>query len=129
MSRETNDYFLRVVVPLLFIMAVAYVSIFIPLSHFEAIVTIQVTALLSAVALYLSLPAIDSDATTLSDRIFLFAYLSVTVMIVISVLRMNPLFAERPRALVALAATHAILIPLLALAMAIYVQRASLGLG
>ncbi len=129
MSRETNDYFLRVVVPLLFIMAVAYVSIFIPLSHFEAIVTIQVTALLSAVALYLSLPAVDSDATTLSDRIFLFAYLSVTMMIVISVLRMNPLFAERPRALKALAATHAVLIPLLALVMALYVQRASLGLG
>ncbi len=129
MSRETNDYFLRVVVPLLFIMAVAYVSIFIPLSHFEAIVTIQVTALLSAVALYLSLPAIDSDATTLSDRIFLFAYLSVTVMIAISVLRINPLFEARPKALMALTATHVVLIPLLALAMAVFVQRASLGLG
>jgi hypothetical protein len=129
MERETTDYFLRVVVPLLFIMAVAYVSIFIPLSHFEAIVTIQVTALLSAVALYLALPAIDSDGTTLSDRIFLFAYLAVTVMIAISVLRINPFVTERPLVATGLTITHVILIPLLALAMAIYVQRASLGLG
>jgi hypothetical protein len=129
MSRETTDYFLRVVVPLLFIMAVAYLSIFIPLSHFEAIVTIQVTALLSAVALYLALPAIDSDGTTLSDRIFLFAYLAVTVMIAISVLRINPYFEERPRALLGLTITHVILVPVLALGMAIYVQRASMGLG
>jgi Periplasmic binding protein len=129
MSRETTDYFLRVVVPLLFIMAVAYLSIFIPLTHFEAIVTIQVTALLSAVALYLSLPAIDSDGTTLSDRIFLFAYLAVTVMIAISVLRINPYFEERPRALLGLTVTHVILVPILALAMAMYVQRASMGLG
>jgi len=129
MERETTDYFLRVVVPLLFIMAVAYVSIFIPLSHFEAIVTIQVTALLSAVALYLSLPAIDSDGTTLSDRIFLFAYLAVTVMIAISVLRINPFITDRPKAQMALTVAHVVLIPLLALIMAIYVQRASMGLG
>ncbi len=129
MSRETTDYFLRVVVPLLFIMAVAYLSIFIPLSHFEAIVTIQVTALLSAVALYLALPAIDSDGTTLSDRIFLFAYLAVTVMIAISVLRINPYFEERPKALLGLTITHVVLVPFLALGMAIYVQRASMGLG
>lgn len=129
LSRETTDYFLRVVVPLLFILAVAYVSIFIPLSHFEAIVTIQVTALLSAVALYLSLPAIDSDTTTLSDRIFLFAYMAVTLMIAISVLRIHPLVGERPKVQSALSAIHIIVVPLLALAMAIYVQRASLGLG
>jgi hypothetical protein len=129
MSRETTDYFLRVVVPLLFIMAVAYLSIFIPLNHFEAIVTIQVTALLSAVALYLALPAIDSDGTTLSDRIFLFAYLAVTVMIAISVLRINPYFEERPKALMGLTITHVVLVPFLALGMAIYVQRASMGLG
>jgi hypothetical protein len=129
MERETTDYFLRVVVPLLFIMTVAYVSIFIPLSHFEAIVTIQVTALLSAVALYLALPAIDSDGTTLSDRIFLFAYLAVTVMIAISVLRINPFVTERPVVQTALTITHVILIPMLALIMAFYVQRASLGLG
>ena len=56
MKRQTTDYFLRVVVPLGFILIVAYLSIFIPRAHFEAIVTIQVTALLSAVALYLALP-------------------------------------------------------------------------
>jgi len=129
MERETTDYFLRVVVPLLFIMAVAYVSIFIPLSHFEAIVTIQVTALLSAVALYLSLPTIDSDGTTLSDRIFLFAYLAVTVMIAISVLRISSFVSERPRLQLALSAAHVVLIPVLAMAMAVYVQTASIGVG
>ncbi len=47
MARQTTDYFLRVVVPLgTFILLVAYLSIFIPRAHFEAIVTIQITALL-----------------------------------------------------------------------------------
>ncbi|MGE0698724.1 MAG: ABC transporter substrate-binding protein, partial [Hyphomicrobiaceae bacterium] len=40
MKRQTTDYYLRVVVPLAFILVVAYLSIFIPISHFEAIVTI-----------------------------------------------------------------------------------------
>ena len=64
MSRQTTDYFLRVVVPLAILHFVAYLSIFIPRTKFQAIVTIQVTALLSAVALYLALPKIDADTTT-----------------------------------------------------------------
>lgn len=93
MKRQTTDYFLRVVVPLAFILAVAYLSIFIPISHFEAVVTIQVTALLSAVALYLSLPKLDSDAATVSDRIFVFNYMMVSVMIAISIIRKNRIVA------------------------------------
>ncbi len=89
MKRETTDYFLRVVVPLAFILIVAYLSIFIPQSHLEAIVTIQITALLSAVALYLSLPKLETDTATISDRIFVFDYMMVSVMIVISILRIN----------------------------------------
>jgi len=73
---------------LAFIVFVAYMSIFIPLSQFEAIVTIQVTALLSAVALYLALPKVDAgEGTTISDRVFLFAYSAVSLMIVVSILR------------------------------------------
>ncbi len=126
MSRETTDYFLRVVVPLLFILAVAYLSIFIPLSHFEAIVTIQVTALLSAVALYLSLPEIDGDVTTVSDRIFLFNYMATTLMIGISVLRINGFVSRRPRLQKTLAAVHVLAVPLLALAMGYYLHQATL---
>jgi hypothetical protein len=127
MSRETTDYFLRVVVPLLFILAVAYLSIFIPLSHFEAIVTIQVTALLSAVALYLSLPEIDGDVTTVSDRIFLFNYMATTLMIGISVLRINRFVSARPRLQTALAVLHVLAVPLMALTMGYYLHQATLG--
>ncbi len=61
MKREATDYFLTVVIPLAFIMIIAYLAIFIPGGHFEAIVTIQVTALLSAVALYIAIPKVNSD--------------------------------------------------------------------
>ena len=94
MKRETTDYFLRVVVPLAFILIVAYLSIFIPQSHLEAIVTIQITALLSAVALYLSLPKLEADTATISDRIFVFDYMMVSFMIVISILRINKRIAK-----------------------------------
>jgi len=125
MTRQTTDYFLRVVVPLAFILTVAYLSIFIPRAHFEAIVTIQVTALLSAVALYLALPKIDADTATLSDRIFLFIYMAVSLMIAISIVRISPFIAHRPRVQRALGLVHVALIPVLALLMASYVLHAS----
>lgn len=125
MKRQTTDYYLRVVVPLAFILIVAYLSVFIPHSHFEAIVTIQVTALLSAVALYLSLPKLDTDTATLSDRIFLFDYLLVSVMIVISILMVNRHVAARPWLKQGLAAFHIVVIPVLVIAMAAYLY--SLG--
>lgn len=128
MQRQTTDYYLRVVVPLAFILAVAYMSIFIPMGHFEAIVTIQVTALLSAVALYLALPKVDAgDSTTMSDRIFLFIYTAVSLMIVISILRVSRPVTQSRWIGKALSLTHVALIPAAVAAMAFYVYRASLG--
>jgi hypothetical protein len=125
MSRETTDYYLRVVVPLAFILIVAYLSIFIPQTHFEAIVTIQVTALLSAVALYIALPQIDADSTTLSDRIFVFTYMAVSLMIGLSILRMNEAVAARPRLQMVLGVVHVAVIPIMVAAMALYIHRIS----
>jgi hypothetical protein len=121
MKRETTDYYLRVVVPLAFILIVAYLSIFIPSVHLEAIVTIQVTALLSAVALYLSLPQIDADSATISDKIFVFDYMMVSVMIVISILRAHRSIAIRPWLYNTLSMIHIALVPLLVLGMAWWV--------
>lgn len=127
MTRQTTDYFLRVVVPLAFILIVAYLSIFIPKSHFEAIVTIQVTALLSAVALYLSLPKLDADTATLSDRIFVFDYMMVSLMIVISILQVNRFVAARAWLKGALGFIHVAVIPLLVAAAAYYVHALSVA--
>ncbi len=121
MSRQTTDYYLRVVVPLAFILIVAYLSIFIPQSHFEAIVTIQVTALLSAVALYLSLPKLDADTATLSDRLFVFNYLMVSVMIGISILRVNSRIAHHKWLKRTFAFFHIAGVPLAVAAVAWYV--------
>ncbi|KUO57728.1 MAG: hypothetical protein APF80_02515 [Alphaproteobacteria bacterium BRH_c36] len=125
MQREVNDYVLRVIAPLLFILIVAYVSIFIPHPHFEAIVTIQVTALLSAVALYLSLPQLDSDTATLSDRLFLFYYLMVSVMIIITIARINKHVAARKWLKLSLGFVHTLGIPLAVAAMAWHVYALS----
>ncbi len=127
MKRQTTDYYLRVVVPLLFILIVAYLSIFIPQSHFEAIVTIQVTALLSAVALYISLPKLDSDTATVSDRIFVFDYMMVSLMIVISILRVNRLIAHRKGLQRFLGVVHIVAVPLMLVAMAWHVNALSMG--
>ncbi len=113
MKRQTTDYLLRVVVPLGFILIVAYLSIFIPRSNFEAIVTIQVTALLSAVALYLALPALESDSATLSDRMFVFVYMMVAVMIAISILRVNQYVATRKWMIWTLDTFHVVVLPIL----------------
>jgi uncharacterized membrane protein AbrB (regulator of aidB expression) len=50
---------------------------------------IQVTALLSSIALYLALPKVDSDQATLSDKIFMMTYAAVSLMIGLSILKDN----------------------------------------
>lgn len=127
MKRETTDYYLRVVVPLIFILIVAYLSIFIPREHFEAIVTIQVTALLSAVALYLSIPKVGSDHATVSDRIFLFDYMAVSLMIAISIMRVSPRLRSKPVVDRLLATGHIVGVPLLVFGMMLYVSRLDTG--
>jgi ABC-type branched-subunit amino acid transport system substrate-binding protein len=125
MKREATDYYLTVVIPLAFIMIIAYLAIFIPGAHFEAIVTIQVTALLSAVALYLTIPKVDSDQATISDKIFLFNYMLTALMIGISILRVNR-GVDKVRWLdKGLGALHVVLIPVMVLLMALYVLGSS----
>lgn len=127
MRRETTDYFLRVVVPLAFILCVAYLAYFIPLSRFDSIVAIQVTALLSAVALYISLPKIEADRATLSDRIFLFDYLMVSIMIAITILRINPFVETRKWMRGTLGISHILIIPVVVAAAAFYVYGKSIA--
>lgn len=123
MRREATDYYLRVVVPLGFILIVAYLSIFIPREHFEAVVTIQVTALLSAVALYLSIPKVGNDAATISDRIFLIDYLAVSAMIAISIARVNPWLRGRDGVDVVLKWVHIFGLPVLIAGMTYYLAN------
>lgn len=113
MDRQATDYYLQVVIPLAFILIVAYLSIFIPKENFEAVVTIQVTALLSAVALYLSIPKVASDTATISDRIFLVDYMAVSLMIVISIMRVNPRILENKKFASILDWVHVAGIPIL----------------
>ncbi len=125
MERQTTDYFLRVIVPLGFILIVAYLSIFIPLSNFEAIVTIQVTALLSAVALYLSLPKLDADTATVSDKLFVFNYMMVSLMIIVSILMVNRHLAKRAWARWLLQTIHIAGVPGMVIGMAWWVWKLS----
>jgi hypothetical protein len=120
MQRAATDYYLRVVIPLIFILIVAYLSIFIPKANFEAIITIQVTALLSAVALYLAIPKVDSEAATISDKIFLFDYMAVSFMIGLSIIRVNPGLSRIPGIGALVAIVHIIVLPIMVLAMVAY---------
>ncbi len=121
MKREATDYYLQVVIPLAFILIVAYLSIFIPRENFEAIVTIQVTALLAAVALYLSIPKVASDTATVSDRIFLVDYLAVAIMIGLSILRVSQYISYRPRYGKTIDWLHILGIPILVAVLVYYI--------
>lgn len=89
MRREVIDYLVRVIVPLSFILIVAYLSAFIPRREFNATIAIQVTALLSAIALYFALNQPNSDEVTLSDKIFVSAYAVVSLMIALSIFEIH----------------------------------------
>src|SRR4030095_5804740 len=93
--------------------------------HFEAIVTIQVTALLSAVALYITIPKVNSEEATISDKIFLSNYMITSLMIGISILRVNRVIDKVRWLDKALGLVHVCLVPILVLAMALYVIGSS----
>lgn len=88
-ERISIDYYTRVVIPLGFILLVTYFSVFLPHTRFESLMGIQVTALLSSIALYLALPKVDTDQATLSDKIFMITYAAVSMMIGLSILKDN----------------------------------------
>ena len=85
-KREAVDFYLRVLVPLAFILLVTWFSVFLSSNRFDSIMAIQVTALLSAIALYLALPKIDSTEPTLYDKVFMLTYAAVSGMIGLTVL-------------------------------------------
>lgn len=121
LKRSATDFYLRVVIPLFFIAIVAYLAIFISIAHFESIVTIQVTAFLSAVALYITTPKVDSDTATILDRIFVFNYMIFSLMIVISILRVNRFVVSTLHLKRALAILHVVFIPIFLVIMVFYV--------
>ncbi|MEO0728758.1 MAG: hypothetical protein AAFY64_00065, partial [Pseudomonadota bacterium] len=57
--------------------------------RFDSSMGIQVTALLSAIALYLALPKVDTEQATLSDKIFMLTYAAVSIMIGLSIVKDN----------------------------------------
>jgi Periplasmic binding protein len=86
-KRQGHDFYLRVVLPLIFILLITYFSAFLTHDRFESIMGIQVTALLSAIALNLSQPIIGTNELSLSDRAFIVTYAAITVMSALSVLK------------------------------------------
>src|SRR5688572_18804712 len=85
LKRAHIDFFLKTLVPLLVILIITYFSVYIPPKEFEALAGIQVTGLLSSVALYFSAYKPDK-LYTLSDNIFIFTYVMITTLIGTSIL-------------------------------------------
>jgi len=88
-KRLATDHYLQVMVPLFIILLVTWLSTFIPAQRLESVVAIQVTALLSSIALYLAVPKVDYDHATVSDILFVITYLAISVMLGMSILRTN----------------------------------------
>ncbi|HSI91704.1 MAG TPA: hypothetical protein VK927_11340, partial [Adhaeribacter sp.] len=86
MKRLPIDYFLKTLMPLFTILTIAYMSVYIPPREFEALAAIQVTALLSSIALYFSTYKPQIQYATSSDKIFIFSYVMVTTLIGSSIL-------------------------------------------
>jgi len=121
-KRIAVDYYLRVVVPLAFILMVTYFSVFLNHRRFESIMAIQVTALLSAIALYLALPKVDSDQATLSDKIFMITYAAVSMMIGLSILKDSKLIGRIPRLHHLVSFMQLIVFPIAAISMYGYIM-------
>ena len=72
-----------------------------------------------------SLPKLDADSATLSDRIFVFDYMMVSLMIVISILLVNGFVARRRWLKRLLVSVHIVVVPAMLGVMAWYVYGLS----
>ncbi len=117
MTRITTDYYLRVLVPLIVILFATYLSVFIPAKRLESVVAIQVTALLSSIALYLSIQKLNFEHATISDQIFVITYVAITLMLACSVFRVQLVAREYFFANAAIKTLQIVLIPLFIAAM------------
>ena len=97
LKRAQVDFFLKVLTPLLAILIITYFSVFIPFNEFEALCAIQVTALLSAIALYFSTYKPEMQNATTSDKIFIFTYIMITTLIGTSILIYTLHFKNKKR--------------------------------
>lgn len=88
-KRLATDHYLQVMMPLFIILLVTWLSTLIPAQRLESVVAIQVTALLSSIALYLAVPKVDFEHATVSDILFVVTYLAISVMLGMSILRTN----------------------------------------
>jgi hypothetical protein len=115
-ERLAFDYYTRVIIPLGFILLVTYFSVFLPHARFDSTMGIQVTALLSSIALYLALPKVETDQATLSDTIFMVTYAAVSLMIGLSILKDNLTTRQAKVSAWAVAALQRILFPIAVIA-------------
>ncbi|MGI9351366.1 MAG: ABC transporter substrate-binding protein [Rhizobiaceae bacterium] len=112
MTRITTDYYLRVLVPLIVILITTYLSVFIPANRLESVVAIQVTALLSSIALYLSIQKLNFEHATISDQIFVITYVAITLMLACSVVRVQLVTRDYWRANAGVKTLQIVLLPL-----------------
>ena len=76
--------------------------------------------MLSAIALYLALPKVDSDQATLSDKVFMITYALVSLMIGLSVLKDWRWIGRRPAVHGLVAFAQGVVYPLVAVGMMTY---------
>src|SRR5688572_9408180 len=86
LKRAPVDFFLKTLVPLMAIIIISYFSVYIPPREFEALAGIQVTGLLSSIALYFSTYKPEMQYATISDKIFIFTYVMITALLGTSIL-------------------------------------------
>ena len=125
LERQALDYYLRVVIPLCLIMLVAYFSIFIPNARVDTIVGIQVTTLLSVIALYFSIPKLDTDTATLSDEIFVFSEMVIVMLVCMSIMRVHSAVKEAPIFGWVLSLAQLVLFPIMTVLMIRYLSLSS----
>lgn len=121
-KRLATDHYLRVMVPLFIILLVTWLSTLIPAERLESVVAIQVTALLSSIALYLAVPKVEFDHATVSDIIFVLTYLAISVMLGLSILRTNLAAWKLPRTELVLGYAQILVMPVMLILMAQYLM-------
>jgi len=94
-------------------------------SKFESVVAIQVTALLSSIALYLSIPKLGTDTATISDQIFLFIQTMIGLMLALSIVRVNAVSRNFRKITIGIMVVQIVAFPVMAFLMYYYLTQIS----
>lgn len=86
-KRDGGDFLFKVALPLISVLLLAYLSTLLPDKNIDSKMTVQVSSLLTVIALYFTIQKPEGNTATIADRLIIWSVVALTFLISLSITR------------------------------------------